>query len=190
MSEAHGHEPQESKVLATAISLCREKGYGAISLEKVAAQAGVEVADVWKRWPSKSALVIDAFRREVASEMVYPDTGDFEADLRTQLKAIARLFSDPSISPHLARLVGEAQRGPAVAEEFREMVYGPNRSAARARFQEALRQHQIRDDLDLDAAIDLTFAPFWFRLLIQSGPMADDYVDAIVDMSLRGLRPA
>jgi AcrR family transcriptional regulator len=190
MSESDGHAPPESHVLAVAINLCREKGYGGVSIEKVAADAGVDASDVWRRWPSKSALLIDALRVEVAGDLVYPDTGDFEADMRTQLRAISRLFSDPSISPHLARLVGEAQRGPAVAEEFRERVYAPNRTAARRRFHKAQQEGQLRDDVDIDAAIDLTFAPFWFRLLLQSGPMTEEYVEAIVDMSLRGLRPS
>lgn len=167
----------------------RARGYHAVSIERVAAQADVTAGHLLEHWPTRSSLLLDALRTEVGGDLVYPDTGDFAADLRTQLQAIARLFDDPDVGPFVARLLGEAQQGPAMVEEFRTLVYGPNRRSARRRFQSAQESGQIRADLDLDAAIDLTFSPFWFRLLVQSGAMDKKYVDAIVDMSLRALTP-
>jgi AcrR family transcriptional regulator len=179
----------ESQILRIAMGECRARGYRAVSIERVAAQAGASAADLLERWPTKSALLMDALRAEIGGDLIYPDTGDFAADLRTQLHAITRLFDDPEIGPFVARLLGEAQQGPAMVEEFRNRVYNPNRRAARQRFQTAQEAGQLRADIDIDAAIDLTFAPFWFRLLVQSGTLDEKYTEAIVAMSLRALAP-
>jgi AcrR family transcriptional regulator len=174
-------------ILRATVALCQEKGYDEVGFAAVAAATGVPVGRLSERWRTESALVIDAFRTAVARDLIFPDTGDFAADLRTQLAAIARVFHDPELGPHLARVIGEGQRDPDVAAQFLEMVYTPNRAAARARFESARAAGQLRPDLELDAAIDLAFAPFWFRLLVKSGPITEDYVNSVVDLAKRGL---
>jgi AcrR family transcriptional regulator len=178
---------EDLKLLRTTVDLCRENGFDAVTFDAVAERSGVAAASLRDRWATPGALVIDAFRTQLAGDLIYPDTGDFAADMHAQLMAIAKVFHDPATGPHIARIVGEAQRAPAMAEEFRARVYVPNRKAARARFQRARTAGQIRADVDIDTAIDLTFAPFWFRMLLKSGPLDEDYVKAIVDLSLHGL---
>jgi AcrR family transcriptional regulator len=177
----------ERDILRTTVSLCQEKGYDEVGFAAVAAATGVPEIRLTERWRTKSALVIDAFRAAVARDLVFPDTGDFAADLRTQLAAIARIFHDPMLGPHLARVIGEGQHDPDVAAQFLERVYTPNRAAARARFKSAQAAGQLRSDIELDAAIDLAFAPFWFRLLVKSGANTEDYVNSVVDLAKRGL---
>jgi AcrR family transcriptional regulator len=177
----------EPRVLDAAMRICRSCGYGSTTFELVAAEVGAEPFDLRARWPTKSALLMEALRKEIGADLRYPDTGDFAADLRTQLHAIAKLFSDSAVAPFIARLLGEAQQGPAMVKEFQQYVYDPNREMARRRFLMAQACGQLRPDVDVDTAIDLTFAPFWFRLLLQSGAMTSEYVEAIVDMSLRAL---
>ncbi|MEO5873487.1 MAG: TetR/AcrR family transcriptional regulator [Streptosporangiaceae bacterium] len=180
----------QKHALEIGIRLCREVGYTGTTFEKIASESGMAVSALHEQWPTKSALLLDALLVEVHRDLVYPDTGDFEADMRTQLMAIMRVFTDPATGPYIARLLGEAQRGPAAVEEFRERVYRPNRSAARARFLSAQRKGQLRTDLDIDAAIDLTFAPYWFRLLLDAESLDAAYVEEIVALAIRGLRPA
>ncbi|HEU5158005.1 MAG TPA: TetR/AcrR family transcriptional regulator C-terminal ligand-binding domain-containing protein [Streptosporangiaceae bacterium] len=177
----------ERDILRATVALCQEKGYDEVGFATVAAATGVSVAELNERWSTESALVIDAFRAAVARDLAFPDTGDFGADLRTQLAAIARIFHDPALGPHLARVIGEGQRDPVVAAQFLERVYTPNRAAARARFQSAQAAGQLRRDVELDAAIDLAFAPFWFRLLVKSGENNEDYVNSIVELAKRAL---
>lgn len=175
------------EILRATVALCQEKGYDEVGFAAVAAASGVPEGLLKERWRTKSALVIDAFRAAVARDLAFPDTGDFAADLHTQLAAIARIFHDPALGPHLARVIGEGQRDPDVAAQFLERVYTPNRAAARARFESARAAGQLRADIELDAAIDVAFAPFWFRLLVKSGAITEDYVNSVVDLAKRGL---
>jgi AcrR family transcriptional regulator len=177
----------ERDILRATVALCQEKGYDEVSFAAVAAAAGVPEGRLNERWRTKSALVIDAFRAAVARDLAFPDTGYFAADLRTQLAAIARIFHDPDLGPHLARVIGEGQRDSDVSAQFLERVYTPNRAAARARFQSAQAASQLRSDIELDAAIDLAFAPFWFRLLVKSEEITEDYVNSVVDLAKRAL---
>jgi AcrR family transcriptional regulator len=175
-------------ILGAAVDLCRTHGYARLSLAAIADRAGVEVATLQRWWQVKGAVVIEAFRRVVGRDLGYPDTGDFAADLREQLTAVVRIFADPFTGRVLAEVIADAQHDPLVAEAFLRQVFGPNRAAARQRFQLAQEQGQLRQDLDLDAAIDLTFSPIWFRLLLRTGPLTPSYADTIVALALEGLR--
>lgn len=183
-------EDIRQKILASALDVCRSNGYQKTTVEAIAAGAGVAVDVVTAAWPSKAAVVIDAFRRSVGAEFLILDSGDFKSDLIAQLVGVARIFADPEIAPHLTQVIGEAQYDGAVAEAFRERIFAPNRHVARKRFVSAQRSGQIRADIDLDAAIDLAFAPLWFRLLLPTGTVGKGYAEAIAELALSGLRPS
>jgi len=181
-------EETRAAVLRSALLLCHERGFVNVTLEAIAEGAGVAEDVIAGLWPSKAAVVIEAFSSAIGNRFTSIDTGDFEADLRGQLTAIARIFGDPNISPHLRQVIGEAQHDETVMPAFLELVFGPNRTAAHTLFVNAQRNGQVRKDVDLDAAIDLVFAPFWFRLLLHTGPTDDEYAAAITDLALAGLR--
>jgi AcrR family transcriptional regulator len=177
-----------AKILRSALMLCHDQGYKNVTMESIARHADVTEAVAGRLWPSKAAVVIDAFRGAIGDRFAPLNTGDFEADLRAQLTAIARIFGDPNVAPHLQQVIGEAQHDETIMTAFHDRVFGPNRSAATALFESAQQNGRIRRDLDMDAAIDLVFAPFWFRLLLHTGPMGDDYAASITDLALAGLR--
>jgi hypothetical protein len=153
----------------------------------IAERAGVPERELAERWSSRSALVIDAFRSEIGAKFLLVDSGDFHADLRAQLTAVTRVFTDSSIAPYLTALIAEMQLDPEVSGTFEERVFGPNRFMARARFEKAREKGQVRADVDLDTAIDLTFAPLWFRLLLPTGPLTEDYAVQVADLSVAAL---
>ncbi len=181
-----GRETRQA-IFGAVVRAVRARGIADLDIERIAQAAGVERESVRAWWPTDSGLVIEAFRAALASDLAYPDTGDFTADLTTQLAAIARLFADPQTGPYLAAILGLAQADPVVAEEFRALVFTPNRMAARQRFVKAQEDGALRRGIDIDVAIDLTFAPFWFMLLVRGEPAPAEYIDAIVRLSLTGI---
>jgi hypothetical protein len=175
------------QVIKAVLTLCRERGYDQLTLGAISMASGVPAEEIGQWWPSVSALVIDAFRVEIGPKLSYEFTGDFAADLRTQLVATAGLFAAADFAPHLAALIAHAQRDPDVAAAFIGRVYGPNRAAALARFEEARDSGQLRADIDLGLAIDLTFAPLWFRLILGTGEITAAYAEEIASLALAGL---
>ena len=187
--DAGGPDGTGRAVLAATLELCRVQPPVPIDLAAIAARAGVPEADVLARWPSAEAVLLDALRGEVAPALVFPDTGDFAADLRAQLVAIARVFADPAIGPRLVALAGAAGRDPAIARAFAERVFKPNRMLSRRRFEQARAAGQLRPEADVDTGIDLAFGPLWFRLLLSTAPLSPEYAAAVAEMALDGLAP-
>ena len=176
-------------VLAATLELCRVQPPVPIDLAAIAGRARVAEADVLARWPSAEAVLLDALKGEVAPALVFPDTGDFAADLRAQLVAIAGVFADPAIGPRLVALAATARRDPVIARAFAERVFKPNRLLSRRRFERAREAGQLRPEVDVDAGVDLAFGPLWFRLLLSTAPLSADYAAAVADLALDGLAP-
>lgn len=177
---------QKAAVDAT-LALCHERAYNEFDVSDIAARAHVEESLIRGRWPAKNLIVVESLLRTVAPRMAFPRTGDIWADLRDQLLAVVELFADPGIGPHLAALAAEANSDERLAGLFLRKVFTPNRTVARARFELAQEQGQLRKDIDLDTAVDLVFGPIWFRLLLGTGPLTADLAVSIAEHSLAGL---
>lgn len=186
---ADGPDDTGRAVLGATLELCRVQPPVRIDLAAIAGRAGVAEADVLARWPSAEAVLLDALRGQVAPALVFPDTGDFVADLRAQLVAIARVFADPAVGPRLVALAGAAGRDPVIAKAFAERVFKPNRMLSRRRFEQALAAGQLRPEVDIDTGIDLAFGPLWFRLLLGTAPLSEEYAAAVAQVALDGLAP-
>jgi hypothetical protein len=178
----------DADVLAATLSLCRQVPPATVDLAAIAAAAGVSEQDVAARWPSAELAVLAALKAEVAPALMFADTGDFAADLRAQLAAIARVFGDPAIGPRLRMLATAASRDPLLARAFQEQVFAPNRMLSTRRFARAIEAGQLRADVDVQSAVDLAFGPLWFRLLLGTAPVSEQYAVAIADLALSGLR--
>jgi AcrR family transcriptional regulator len=173
-------------VLDAAVDLCREVGYGAVTIEGIAARAGVGKQTIYRWWPSKGAVVLDAFMTTIASDIVFPETGDSLRDIRTWLRSVARLMANPLMGPHLAGLVGAKQSDPALAEAFDRQVYQPVRGVFAERIQRAQQAGELRP-VDPGIVADLVVSPLWFRLLLRGEPADHDYVETVLDATLAGL---
>ena len=177
---------QRAAVDAT-LTLCRERAYKEFDVSDIATRARVDESVLRSRWPAKNLIVVESLLSTVAPRMAFPRTGDVSADLRDQLLAVVELFADPGIGPHLAALAAEANSDERLASLFLRKVFAPNRAVARARFELAQEQGQLRKDIDLDTAVDLVFGPIWFRLLLGTGPLTADLARSIADHVLAGL---
>jgi AcrR family transcriptional regulator len=207
-------ERAHQAVLRAASELLRERGYAGLTIEAIAARAGVGKQTIYRWWPSKGAVVLDAFRNDlaadpqpaedgdadpalvrrmaaafVAADVRWDDTGDFEADLAAQVRRMAAALVDPAFGAYIAALTCEAQVDPAFAAAFRREILDPSREGWRAIFARARVAGEIRDDIDLDLAIDLLNGPLWYRLLLRPGAMGGLDPDALCEAVLRAIRP-
>jgi hypothetical protein len=135
---------------------------------------------------------VDQARRTAAAflpaDIRWDDTGDFGADLATQINRMAATLADPAFGPYVAALTCEAQLDPAFAAAFRQEIVDPSREGWRAIFNRARAAGEIRADVDLDLAIDLLNGPLWYRLLLRPGAMGGLDPAALCEAVLRAIR--
>lgn len=182
-----GDVTTRERIFDAVLGLCRERAYEAFDVGDIARRAGVDEEAVRAGWPAKNLVVMEALLHAVAPHMKFPRTGDIRADLEQQLAATARLFADPGIGPQLRAVIAEIHSDERLAATFLKKVYTPNRTVARARFELAQEQGQLRTDIDLDAAVDLVFGSLWFRLLLGTGPLTAELAASLADHALAGL---
>lgn len=176
-------------ILRAANDLIREEGYSNLSIEAIAARAGVGKQTIYRWWPSKGAVAVDALIAELDLHANWTDTGDFRADYVDHLRRFAALLTDPAFGPYIAALTCEALHDPAVAEILRQRVTGPSRAGHRENLARAQADGTVRDDIDIDLAIDMMYAPFWFRLFTRAVPLSDLDPVALGEAVLRALEP-
>jgi AcrR family transcriptional regulator len=175
-------------VLLAAGRLLLAEGMRTFTIERVAALAGSSKMTLYKWWPSKGALALDGYFTTVEGVLTFPDTGDIEADLRTQLRSFVGLVRDTPAGRVIAELIGEAQTDPALAAAFRERYSGPRRALAVAALERAKTRGELRADVDPEVVVDQLWGACYHRLLLPDQPLTDDFAAALVDNLFHGLR--
>jgi AcrR family transcriptional regulator len=190
MPEARNGQPRSerrhSAILQTAIDLVLELGFRAVSIESIAAKAGVAKTTIYRRWPNKAAVIMDAFMVRFGAGTQFPTAKKVTDSIRLQMRIMAREFRNKD-SALVKALLAEAQFDPELATAFREKWTLPRRKMAFEVFQKAIRQGELRSDIDVEATIDLLYAPMYYRLQMGTGSLSDAYIDEIFDQAMEGL---
>lgn len=176
-------------ILTSARELVTEVGYAKLTIEAIAARAGVGKQTIYRWWPSKGAVVFDSLlalsEGEEGAGIALPDTGDLEADLKTVLRATAAEFATPEFEAPIRALHIEISSDPELAALYQEKMATPMQEAKKERLRSAQRQGQLSPGADLDLVIDVLYAPLFQRWLLRSGPLDDAFADALVATALR-----
>ncbi|WP_284748623.1 TetR/AcrR family transcriptional regulator [Amycolatopsis sp. RTGN1] len=186
-------ERSRQAILAATRELIVELGYAKVSIDAIAARAGVGKQTIYRWWPAKGAVVFDSVLElsadpsgEVAA---LPDTGDLEADLRLVMRATVAEFADPVFEAPIRALNTEIANDPDLAALYRERLAAPMDEAKKARLRSAQRAGQLAADADLDLVLEVLYAPLYQRWLLRTGPLTESYADALVAAALRAFRP-
>ena len=176
-------------IMQAALDVAAEVGYAKLSIEKIAARAGVGKHTIYRRWPSKGLLFLDALlsQNELAFEYAY--TGDVRADLRHQIHAAVDLLGTPPWGPLYQALVGEAQHDAAVAAGLNERFIRPQTEKTIDRLRTGQQDGQVSPSFDLDLAMEILSGPLYFRFLVTQEPTSHDHVDRLLDALLAGMSP-
>ena len=183
-------EKARKAVLDAAAELLLARGLSAVSMDAVAERAGVSKATIYRWWPTKETLALDALYSEWDARPHSRDTGSLRGDLLALLRPWARLASSRPYGRVIAALVTEAQTDPVFAAEYRHRVVEPRRDQARAIFRRAIERGEIPADTKIEVALDLLYGPLYHRLLHGHAPLNDRFTQDVIDMALNGIRPA
>jgi AcrR family transcriptional regulator len=185
------NERSRRAILTAAAELVHEIGYRKLTIEAIAARAGVGKQTIYRWWSSKGAVVLDGLLAELndPDDLALPDTGDVERDLRGVMRAIVAELADPRLSATTRSLMIEMQDDPDLADDVVERLLGPQLAAIADRLRAAQDAGQLRRDLDLSVAVEMFIGPPYHRWLLRTGPLTADYADAVTDLALRALAP-
>lgn len=179
-------EEARARILQGALELLEESGYVNITTDSIAERAGASKSTIYRWWPNKAAVLLEALREAVAQETPFPDTGDLAEDIRIQLRNFVTLLTGPR-GRSFAGFIEAAQSDPEIAESFRTVWVEPRRRQAKT----VLRKHQesgsLGRDIDLGHLLDLLYGPFYFRLLAGHQPLCLAFADAIAELALQGV---
>jgi len=184
--------PRSAKVhraiLETALRQVAAVGFRAVSVESIAAEAGVGKPTIYRRWPNKAAVVMDAFLMKLEPGTVFPTKERAIDSLRLQMLSQVKAFRG-DFGSLIKALLGEAQFDPEMADAFRERWIMPRRRKLRTVIEEAMRQGDLRKDIDPELAMDMLYAPIYYRLQIRSGPLSESFVNGLLEQARKGLGP-
>jgi AcrR family transcriptional regulator len=177
----------QQAILKAAADLVLECGFKAMSIDAIAAKARVGRMTIYRRWPNKAAIIMDAFVARVDPGTLFRPARTYIESIRLQMRTMAKVFRGKD-GALIRALLAEAQFDPELANALRERWTMPRRKMAIAYFEEGMRRGFLRQDADPDAIIDVLYAPIYYRLQMGTGPLSNAYIDEIFDHAMRGLR--
>jgi AcrR family transcriptional regulator len=164
-----------------------ERGYGAISLERVAANAGVGKAALYRRWPSKEAMTHDLLLKVGLKLSGTPDTGSLDGDIRALLHELHRLFRHPLVRRILPDLFVQTDRSKALARAANRMGR-ERRQRTVVLIERAVERGELSKSCDTELAADLIAAPLYWRLLVTRKSITKTEQDRLANAIIAGLR--
>jgi len=172
----------ESAILQATVALLGEVGFSGLTIDGIAARAGVGKATIYRHWSSKAEVAVEAFKAFVPP-LDDPDTGSFADDVRAVLLQIVDGLTNSPLAGILPSLVEAAERDPELERLFKE--FGTTRRAVLLSvFARAARRGELRDGLDPDLAIDLLVGPVFTRRLVSRAPVTRKHANAVLDLLL------
>lgn len=184
-------ETARRAVLDAALQLCQDGGYQALTMKGIAETAGVGRQTVYRWWPAKQDVLLDALRdlALVKAEQLYPDSGDTLRDVRTLLTATFTLANQLT-GKALIGLMAEAQHDPELSRRLQSTVIGPRRHALRELLARGVSRGELAGTVGLDLVVDFAFGTMWYRLISHHAPVDGRLAEEITDAVARLLKPA
>ena len=179
-------EQTHRAILKAALAELDKTGFRLLTVDSVAARAGVGKTTIYRRWSNKAALVMDAFLTLVGPETEFPAAPRALERIQLQLPIQARFFRG-RFGGMIRALLGEAQLDPELARAFRDRWIIPRRQMPRQLLEEAVRQGDLRADIDVEAAIDALYGPLYYRLQIGTGPLSSAFAETVFRQAMNGL---
>jgi AcrR family transcriptional regulator len=183
-------ELARQRILDAALAELEASGFANATIEAIADRAGAGKATVYRWWPNKAAVFIEAFRDDVAPELPFPDTGSFHKDIRTQLENFTRMLSGRR-GRLLTAFITAAQSDPEVSSALWSLWFEPRRELAKKALERNQARGELRADVDLDLVLDVLYGPLYYRLFLGRGDLtfSQSYAERLADVALNGLIP-
>jgi len=177
----------EAAILKATLYLLERQPLRKVTADAIARRAGVSKATIYKWWPNKSLVALDAYLAGMTEQVPLPDTGSAERDFTEQLKSVMTFFTSP-LGRLFCQFLAEGQSDPTFLALFRERFLYQRRDTVRVMWRRGVDRGEIREELDAELVLDLIYGPMILRLLTGNGSLADRESEALVKAVFEGLR--
>ena len=173
-------------ILEATADLLVEGGLGAATMESIAARAGVSKVTIYKWWPSRGSVAIDAYFHRYRETLNFPDSGNLFDDLITQMSIMINAFRGRA-GEIMAELIGQAQSDTALAQTLRTKWLQPRREMTTIVLQRAIERGEVRSDVSIPVLMDQLYGPLYFRLVARHEPLTIEFADELIRNTLQGV---
>lgn len=177
-------ERSRRAILDAAAQLLTERGYADITIEGVAAKAGVGKTTIYRWWSTKADIYIDLYSELALMIVPPPDTGDYVRDLVILIQGAFKLYRETAAGLALAGIIAEAQGNAEVAERVRNGFAPSRRQVIMTILERGVRTGQIPPDADIQIVGDLLIAATWFSLLVKNRPLTARRAEQLVKAAI------
>ncbi len=181
-------EQADRAIIDAALCVFAEHGVEGLCIEKVAAKAGVGKATIYRRWPGKEDLLLDALAA-LKTPLPEPRGDSVREDLLALMQAMASDYADPRRAREFALLLGEGAKFPRLMARYTETVVEPRREVIRSVLRRGAGSGELRPDVDVEAALFMLTGAVIARGKDQPEAISAVYAQRVVDELLAGLAP-
>ena len=175
----------DEAIREAAVDLFAERGFEGFSVEDVADRAGVSKATVYRRYPSKVDLVVEAASCLAADDVTFPDTGNLRDDVRGLARSLVETFRTSPAGRVMPVMTFERRRYPELDAGYRRFL-ADRKTRTREILRRGIERGELPPDTDVAVMGSMLVGPIFHRLMITQEPLSDAFVDALVDAVLRG----
>ncbi|MBN6055023.1 TetR/AcrR family transcriptional regulator, partial [Nonomuraea sp. RK-328] len=177
-------EAARQAILTAAMLDLEEHGYAALTMQGIAARAGVGKQTVYRWWSSKADVVLEALIDRAETIVAMPDEGTLDDDLTAFLNAT---FREHGLRRVLTGLMAQALLDPGFAKEFRDRFLFSRRAALRQILDRAAARGEIPADVDRELLIDVVYGVLWYRLMLDHAPLGEPVGRELTGLLLRAV---
>jgi AcrR family transcriptional regulator len=181
---APGRSRRHAEILDATRALLAEGGVRRLTVEGVAARAGVAKTTIYRRWRSKDELALAVLIDMVEQVVAVPELDDTRAELIAFVDGAVRILGSTLMGRVMQGLVSDLAADPELARAFRERVVAARFAEVRRLVERGIERGDLRPDTDLELAHELLFGPVYYRLLLSGAPLEAGLAERVVDAVL------
>src|SRR4051812_11219137 len=175
---------RDEAILAATLLILLERGYNALTIEGVAARAGVGRPTIYRRWPSKAALAVAALVHSRQLAIPVQDQGSLRAELIAVQRHQIMLMNSPESRRVTSGLVADLVSDAALAETYVSEYLVPRRAAVWQVLQRGVDRGELQPDADFAFAYDLLIGPLFMRAVVWGQPLSREAAEQTADAVL------
>ena len=180
---------RDKAILEATFEILTAKGYAGLTIEGVAVRAGVGRPTIYRRWPSKPALVVAAMVQSARIAVPVVDTGSLRRDLIAVQRRQVALMNSPDSRRVTAGLIADLAADPELAETYVSQYLSPRRATVWQVLQRGVDRGELKADADFAFINDLLVGPLFMRAVVWGEPLAADAAEKTTDVILAAFAP-